>query len=793
MRSVIDSLFLRRPRLEYVSPAICEFPFSSSSFPSIILNDIARLSAPGDIVWGIGGDFPGNPVIFNWGNTPGVICRSVYIQVDPGNPDSPFNLVSECVPPGTIGLCTPGSYQISVTTDEGESELSSPIVGTGEDYLFIPLPQTPGILCYNLYRDSVKIWTCFSGGAFEICQPGCYSISNITLDGESPLSETFCVDCIPTACPTGFTWSEGMCMCLPDEICIPDAEDILCSPGMHFDLVACQCVNNPTGGAGSGSGVTGTGLSADDPFRIPACGNVDFFWSYTPPTGTAPFTYLVTSGSLPAGIVASTESNQRTLDLSGIPTAPGVQVFSMSVTDFLGASYSLFFRFDILGISNLNSIPHFHPGKAYTPFQLTGAGGTGPYTFDMRTSEALGESFPNGAFISMAGSVEVGGSGVLGETVPLGDYLFRILFKDSTNRLCTIHTKVVVDEETGFIDDLGQTFWLRQKGNIFGGVPIANGRPVYYLDRVLSSELQSDSSGGPGAATTGDGTGVVAWYNAITNHVWWYNTDGAVYHDIMDVGAGGRMADVNGLGQVLLDQIDGGSLHHAWIFTPSGSVLTEVSQVGGVDETVPERLNDAGMVAALITNTGEAPFRRVKRYSSGVWTNLYAETSPGAASIVGFNSSGHVLIQATESGSGVLYLEAGAGLVEIARHASGVAGFGVTDDGFVAYTKGSPELPFIWSAAGGHVAIPLPPGATSATLQAINQSGVVAGYTITPFSKGFVFDRASGTTSVLEDLLPADSGWSNLSFVYTISDDNIVIGQGQHGVDTHSFALKVIL
>lgn len=201
MTTVIDIISLRRPDLRYVSPAICEAIFSGTGHPVIVLDPIAHLVGPTGLVrGGIGRSF------LTWNSYPGAVCFSLYVAIEPDNPDSPYNLLSECVPIGSIGVCSPAWFKVSAVTSEGETALSDPIFSAGGGYTIVPLPTFPHTICYNLYinpnvdnpNDQYFLyWECLpveAGGGFEICNPGCYKVGAITPDGQSDLSDP---DCVP--------------------------------------------------------------------------------------------------------------------------------------------------------------------------------------------------------------------------------------------------------------------------------------------------------------------------------------------------------------------------------------------------------------------------------------------------------------------------------------------------------------------------------------------------------------------------------------------------------------------
>lgn len=124
MNSVIDTLFLRRPKLEYISPPVCEFDFSSSGSPIIVLEDINKRRAPSGLVLGGVGNFR-----LSWDTYPGALCFSVYKAIDELDPFGDYELIAECISDNFIDLDDfgPGHYRVSAITLDGESDLSPPI------------------------------------------------------------------------------------------------------------------------------------------------------------------------------------------------------------------------------------------------------------------------------------------------------------------------------------------------------------------------------------------------------------------------------------------------------------------------------------------------------------------------------------------------------------------------------------------------------------------------------------------------------------------------------------------
>lgn len=128
MNAVIEVLYLRRPRLEYISPPVCEFDFSSSGGPVVVLDALGRILAPSGFVLGGRGRFT-----LSWNNYPGALCYTVYKAVDSNNPFGEYVVVAECIEDPMINLEPEGEgcYRVSAITENGESELSDPICEVG--------------------------------------------------------------------------------------------------------------------------------------------------------------------------------------------------------------------------------------------------------------------------------------------------------------------------------------------------------------------------------------------------------------------------------------------------------------------------------------------------------------------------------------------------------------------------------------------------------------------------------------------------------------------------------------
>jgi hypothetical protein len=126
----LDVLCLRRPKINYVSPPVCEAIFSGSGIPIIVLEPFNVLTK----ITGIVVIRDGNTRVISWPAYPGAICYNVYQQ----QPDGSYVLIAECIEDPTITLPPGLPIIITPVTPDGEGDVSDPIDingggGGGED------------------------------------------------------------------------------------------------------------------------------------------------------------------------------------------------------------------------------------------------------------------------------------------------------------------------------------------------------------------------------------------------------------------------------------------------------------------------------------------------------------------------------------------------------------------------------------------------------------------------------------------------------------------------------------
>ena len=113
--------------------------------------------------------------------------------------------------------------------------------------------------------------------------------------------------------------------------------------------------------------------------------------------GSAPYTYSVISGSLPAGLSLSSGGS-----ISGTPSVAGTSNFTIRATDSSGCTgsraYSLTVSCGAISISPA-SLPNGVPGQAYSQ-TLSASGGAAPYTYSV-----ISGALPSGLSLSSGGAL----------------------------------------------------------------------------------------------------------------------------------------------------------------------------------------------------------------------------------------------------------------------------------------------------------------------------------------------------------------------------------------------------
>ena len=156
--------------------------------------------------------------------------------------------------------------------------------------------------------------------------------------------------------------------------------------------------------------------------------NTVYGYTLTESGGTSPFTWSVSSGSLPAGISLSPDGN-----LSGTPTATGTSSFTVKVTDANGQSATQATSITVsAGVSTTFAAPPAAAVNAAYSDTLTAAGGTTPYTWSVNAG-----TLPPGLTLSAAGVLS-------GTPTATGSYPFSVNVIDANKGIATALITLVV-------------------------------------------------------------------------------------------------------------------------------------------------------------------------------------------------------------------------------------------------------------------------------------------------------------------------------------------------------------
>jgi uncharacterized repeat protein (TIGR01451 family) len=178
--------------------------------------------------------------------------------------------------------------------------------------------------------------------------------------------------------------------------------------------------------------ISGPALS----FPAPPSGEIGTAYSdtLTVSGGSGPYTWSVSSGSLPAGITLGSTTGT----LSGTPTAPGTSNFTVQVTDTDGHSATEATTLAIISGPGLSfpAPPSGEIGTAYSD-TLTASGGTGPYTWSVSSG-----SLPAGITLGS-------GTGTLsGTPTAAATFHFTVQVTDADGQSATDATSLAVNPST---------------------------------------------------------------------------------------------------------------------------------------------------------------------------------------------------------------------------------------------------------------------------------------------------------------------------------------------------------
>jgi hypothetical protein len=155
-------------------------------------------------------------------------------------------------------------------------------------------------------------------------------------------------------------------------------------------------------------------------FGITEVGTYTQIGPLTAANGVPPYTWQMTSGTLPTGLtlVPVAGSNSTEMSITGTPVASGCSTFGMQITDANGVSSPTGpFAFNLVVIppalkiaapiySSSYDMQGSSGGVVYPPLALTASSGTPPYTW-VQDPTALGYTLPGGLALSASSSNSV--------------------------------------------------------------------------------------------------------------------------------------------------------------------------------------------------------------------------------------------------------------------------------------------------------------------------------------------------------------------------------------------------
>ncbi len=244
--------------------------------------------------------------------------------------------------------------------------------------------------------------------------------------------------------------------------------------------------------------------------------------------------------------------------------------------------------------------------------------------------------------------------------------------------------------------------------------------------------------------------------------------------------------------------------------TAFGSNPLPVVWAGGAASALPlpagqtaGRANDVNAAGVAVGSVNGGSLERPVIYSGGSASLITATTANGSSmrTAFGINDAGWVVGNGVDPANaalnvGLLYDIASGTLVNLGAlpGANGALAFDVGNGGHVvgsSMLNQGASRPFIWTAGGGMVEIPLPAGTTQGSARGVNASGWAVGTASSAFAIPFVYDGSS--TWRVADLLPAGSGWdlstNTSSSALGISDDGIIVGTGVFNGQVRAYAL----
>ena len=159
--------------------------------------------------------------------------------------------------------------------------------------------------------------------------------------------------------------------------------------------------------------------------------NISYTLTFQAAGGTPPYTWAVSAGALPAGILLNSATGQ----VSGKPAAGGTANFTIQITDANGAAASAPFTLTIAANPAITTatLPPPALGSPYST-QLSATGSGAPFTWSISSG-----SLPGGLTLSTGGLIS-------GTPAAPGTFTFSVLATDASNNTASITYSLTVPQ-----------------------------------------------------------------------------------------------------------------------------------------------------------------------------------------------------------------------------------------------------------------------------------------------------------------------------------------------------------
>jgi uncharacterized membrane protein len=235
----------------------------------------------------------------------------------------------------------------------------------------------------------------------------------------------------------------------------------------------------------------------------------------------------------------------------------------------------------------------------------------------------------------------------------------------------------------------------------------------------------------------------------------------------------------------------------------TGGAITALTMPAGYTVGQANAVNAAGVIVGAV---GSGVGQRGVLYTGGVGSVITATTANGSYMTVayGINDAGLVVGTGIDPNNaavnvGMVYdsVTGTMSTVGALAGANGALNFAVGNGGHVVgssmLNQGSGQ-PFVWTAGGGMVQIPLPAGTSQANARGVNEQGWVVGTGSGQFAVPFLY--ADGSTYTLQSLLPANSGWdistNTSSSALAIGNDGSIVGTALYNGQVRAYQMSLV-